>query len=197
MPDILKLANPGDECILVVESVEAVQGEFGAQYLFTGTSGDRAVRIYAPTSSIDRQCERISVDDPIEGLVGETIRLSRSTELGKNRKPFWNLDFAKVGEGSKPKAAPARRITPADVPASPLFPDDNPFPPSETGAPPDATPGPEKAADAKQHALLALLNRYADSWLLMQERLGEGVDPTVIQAATATCWISAKDKGMI
>lgn len=97
---------------LEIVNVETVKGDLGEQVKFEDRSGDI---LFVPSASVTRQLDRCGVGE-IDDLRGKTIYFSRSASLGKNGKPYWNLDKAKPDDprhtNGKPPVANGQKLLP-------------------------------------------------------------------------------------
>lgn len=93
---------------LTVASCDQVEGNFGPQYLVTGTDG---TGVYVNVASFDRQLARLSLN--ADTVVGETIRME---QVQKNGTTFTNVYKANASEVGA-SAPTARAAAPAARPA--------------------------------------------------------------------------------
>lgn len=166
---ILKLQNEGDEHTMTVTECKAVAGNYGEQVLFS----DGNDSLYLPKASADRQLERLGLD--YISAVGMNLTFSRDPNPKKGAKPYWGVSYAGT-EVAQPK--PSARVVPQAVPAQSV----------------------SVAVQPRRDAILAnyllLWDAVAGHLAQTSQKYGYGLDAAAIQAATATVWISWKDKGI-
>jgi hypothetical protein len=141
---ILKLTEPGSSLTFEVADLEIVKGDLGEQVKFETKSGDI---LYVPSASVTRQLDRVGVAE-IDDLKGREVHFSRSEQLGKNGKPFWNLDKAKASD-TRTNGTPTTNGTPrSKAPVASAFEPESfgrlPGDEVETGAAPIASKGTDR-----------------------------------------------------
>ena len=163
---ILKLVNEGDAHTMTVTECKTVTGNYGEQVLFS----DGTDTLYLPKASADRQLDRLGLDE--SSVVGMNITFSRDPNPKKGAKPYWGMSYA----GTEPaQAKPTARVEPAK---------------------PAATGGVQPRREAVLAQYLLLWDAVAGHLAQTSQKYGYGLDAAAIQAATATVWISWKDKGI-
>ncbi len=163
---ILKLINEGDAHTMTVTECKTVTGNYGEQVLFS----DGSDLLYLPKQSADRQLDRLGLDE--SSVVGMNLTFSRDPNPKKGAKPYWGVSYA----GSQPAAPkPTARVEPAK--------------PAVSGAV-------QPRRDAILANYLMLWDAVAGHLAQTSQKYGYGLDAAAIQAATATVWISLKDKGI-
>jgi len=163
---ILKLVNEGDSHTMTVTECKTVTGNYGEQVLFS----DGSDLLYLPKQSADRQLDRLGLDE--SSVVGMNLTFSRDPNPKKGAKPYWGVSYA----GSQPTAPkPTARVEPAK--------------PAASGAV-------QPRRDAILANYLMLWDAVAGHLAQTSQKYGYGLDAAAIQAATATVWISWKDKGI-
>jgi hypothetical protein len=163
---ILKLVNEGDSHTMTVTECKTVTGNYGEQVLFS----DGSDLLYLPKQSADRQLDRLGLDE--SSVVGMNLTFSRDPNPKKGAKPYWGVSYA----GSQPAAPkPTARVEPTK--------------PAASGAV-------QPRRDAILANYLMLWDAVAGHLAQTSQKYGYGLDAAAIQAATATVWISWKDKGI-
>jgi len=163
---ILKLVNEGDAHTMTVTECKTVTGNYGEQVLFS----DGSDTLYLPKQSADRQLERLGLDE--SSVVGMNLTFSRDPNPKKGAKPYWGVSYA----GSQPAAPkPTARVEPTK--------------PAASGAV-------QPRRDAILANYLMLWDAVAGHLAQTSQKYGYGLDAAAIQAATATVWISWKDKSI-
>lgn len=169
---ILKLQNEGDTHTMMIRKCEEVAGQYGQQVLFS----DGTDTLYLPKESADRQLGRLGLDD-YEAVVDMNLTFSRDPNPKKGAKPYWGIRYA----GAEPvEAKPSKRIE---------------------------TPKGEMPAPMSNVTLVErrdkIVSQYLSLWETVAGHLTRTaakndlpIDAEAIQAATATIWISWKDKGV-
>ena len=170
---ILKLQNEGDTHTMTITECKVVAGNYGEQVLFS----DGSDMVYLPKQSADRQLERIGLD--YDSAVGMNLTFSRDPNPKKGAKPYWGINYA----GSNPEPAkPSQRVAPTSAPSA------------------SAPIQPRREAILAQYLLLWDTVAMHLHSVCTEGLNGPGVnitlDAAAIQAATATVWISWKDKGI-
>lgn len=165
---ILKLQNEGDSHTMTVTECKTVTGNYGEQVLFS----DGTDALYLPKQSADRQLDRLGLDE--SSVVGMNLTFSRDPNPKKGAKPYWGISYA-GSEPAQPK--PSARVVPQAAPSA------------STGA-----VQPRREAILGQY--LMLWDAVAGHLAQTSQKYGYGLDAAAIQAATATVWISWKDKGI-
>jgi hypothetical protein len=163
---IIKLQNEGESHTMTVTECKTVTGNYGEQVLFS----DGTDTLYLPKQSADRQLERLGLDE--SSAVGMNLTFSRDPNPKKGAKPYWGISYA----GAEPAAPkPSQRVEPAK-------------------------PASASAVQPRRDAILAnyllLWDAVAGHLAQTSQKYGYGLDAAAIQAATATVWISWKDKGI-
>lgn len=125
--------------------------------------------LYLPKDTADRQLQRLSLG--YDECVGMTLTFSRDPNPKPGAKPYWGISFAGASETPVLKAAPA-----APAPVSVIPPD-------------------QRREGVVQNYLL-LWDAVALHLTQTAKKHGYTVDAAAIQSATATVWISWKDKGI-
>lgn len=165
---ILKLQNAGDEHTMTITQCEVAKGNYGEQVKFS----DGTDLLYLPKDTADRQLQRLSLG--YDECVGMTLTFSRDPNPKPGAKPYWGISFADLaGETPKPK----------------------PQAPSTAPAPVSVIP-PEQRREGVVQNYLMLWDVMAHHLAQTSQKYGYGLDAAAIQAATATVWISWKDKGI-
>lgn len=167
---IVKLSKAGESVTWTLTACETVPGKFGSQVKFTNSEGDI---MYVASDTAERQLDRCGLT--IETAVGETLVFSRD----ENKKtpgaaPYWSIRVAGGADKEAPK--PTARVVPQAVPAN------------------DASLAQRR--DAILANYLLLWDAVAGHLAQTSQKHGYGLDAAAIQAATATVWISWKDKGI-
>jgi hypothetical protein len=163
---ILKLVNEGDAHTMTVTECKTVTGNYGEQVLFS----DGSDTLYLPKQSADRQLDRLGLDE--SSVVGMNLTFSRDPNPKKGAKPYWGVSYA----GSQPAAPkPTARVEPTK--------------PAASGAV-------QPRRDAILANYLMLWDAVAGHLAQTSQKYGYGLDAAAIQAATATVWISWKDKSI-
>lgn len=165
---ILKLQNEGDSHTMTVTECKTVTGNYGEQVLFS----DGTDSLYLPKQSADRQLDRIGLDEA--SVVGMNLTFSRDPNPKKGAKPYWGISYA-GSEPAQPK--PSARVVPQAVPSA-------------------STGGVQPRREAILGQYLLLWDAVAGHLAQTSQKYGYGLDAAAIQAATATVWISWKDKGI-
>jgi len=165
----IKLPKVGDEHTMTITECVKVAGEYGEQVRFD----DGTDAIYLPIGSADSQLKRLFGDDFAHtDAVGNTLRFHRTPNTKRaGAAPYWNIDIA------TPNAvAPSKRLDPA--PAKPTAP---------------------STTVTLQQRRESIVSQYLLLWDTVLQHMDSGTgnfDPQTVQAATATIWISWKDKGI-
>jgi hypothetical protein len=171
---ILKLQNEGDSHTMLVRDCKEVPGNYGQQVMFT----DGTDTLYLPKDSADRQLARIGFADG-EGsiaygdVIDMTLTFSRDPNPKKGAKPYWGIRYVGT-DAPEPKASPR-----AEAPKAP-----------------SASVASQPRRDAIVSQYLILWDTMAHHLAQTSQKYGYGLDAAAIQAATATVWISWKDKGI-
>jgi hypothetical protein len=164
---IIKLQNEGESHTMTVTECKTVTGNYGEQVLFS----DGTDTLYLPKTSADRQLERLGVDEA--SAVGMNLTFSRDPNPKKGAKPYWGISYAGA-EPAQPK--PSARVVPQAVPTT--------------------SGSVQPRRDAVLANYLLLWDAVAGHLAQTSQKYGYGLDAAAIQAATATVWISWKDKGI-
>jgi len=141
----------------------------------TGNYGEQVLfsdgtdTLYLPKQSADRQLDRIGLDE--SSVVGMNLTFSRDPNPKKGAKPYWGISYA-GSEPAQPK--PSARVVPQAVPSG----------------------GVQPRREAILGQYLLLWDAVAGHLAQTSQKYGYGLDAAAIQAATATVWISWKDKGI-
>ena len=165
----IKLPKVGDEHTMTITECLKVAGEFGEQVRFdNGTDA-----IYLPLGSADSQLKRLFGDDfAYADAVGNTLRFHRTPNNKRpGAAPYWNIDVA-----TPTTTAPTKRLDPAV-----------------------AKPSAPYASISLQQRREAIVSQYLVLYQTLANQIANIVgtaDAAAIQAATATVWISWKDKGI-
>ncbi len=114
---ILRMKEAGENAVLAIASATIEQGQYGEQVKFVTATGDI---LYAPSSSVQRQLDRIGVAE-VEDIAGTIIFVERAPNHSKpGAAPYWNFSRATEGDvvktnGHAPKmtAAPPK-VVPSD-----------------------------------------------------------------------------------
>jgi hypothetical protein len=171
----LLLEYAGDRAVMTVSECKSVQTKFGTKLVFTGMTdeGEQVETPLIPDTTALKQLDRI-------GLLADTVlgeRLEFSRAANPSGKPYWNIDPARAGQAPAPKRMPAPGATVAPAAA--------------------ATPTADKTPDQRRDALIS---QYLMLWKTVATHLDDVknvvIDASVVQAATATIWISLKDHGL-
>lgn len=168
----LTLENAGDRAVMTVSECKSVTTKFGTKLVFTGTTdeGELVETPLIPDTTGLKQLDRLGLT--ADTAVGERLEFSRAAN--PSGKPYWNIDPARAGQAPAPKRM---------------------APPSATTAP--ATPVTDKTPDQRRDAVVS---QYLLLWQTVATQLSQvqsvKVDAAVVQAATATLWISLKDHGL-
>lgn len=204
---ILKLPNVGDEATFTVTDCSRVEGNFGPQVRFTANTGDQ---LFLPADTAEQRIRfafgvESNEECDITMCVGNTLRFFREPNKTKGAKPYWALEIA---ANAKPQPTSARIPSPyrepslrgpTVVPGGDLpLPPHQGLPPDWQDAPPPEEPEPADGGDA------AWAHRYMDLWAVVaarQSALGKRdnfpVDGASVNAATATIWITLKERGLL
>lgn len=166
---IIKLQNEGESHTMTVTECKTVTGNYGEQVLFS----DGADTLYLPKQSADRQLERMGLD--CDSAVGMNLTFSRDPNPKKGAKPYWGISYAGA-EPAQPK--PSARVVP------------------QAASAPSATVALQPRRDSILANYLMLWDAVAGHLAQTSQKYGYGLDAAAIQAATATVWISWKDKGI-
>jgi hypothetical protein len=171
---IIKLPAVGDEHTMKVTVCERNTGTYGEQVLFS----DGVDTLYLPLTSADMQLKRIFGDDfAYTDAVGNSLKFYRTPNNKRpGAAPFWNISPAtpQTPSSGKRMEAPsnvAKVAASASVPSS-------------------------GRRDAILAQYLMLWDAVAMHLAQTSQKYGYGLDAAAIQAATATVWISWKDKGI-
>lgn len=200
----IKITEPGSEHTMTVAKVEDDRSGSWPDWKFSDAQGNV---LAIPQKAMERQLTRLEVDTAFD-LVGSTVRFSRSTELGKNGKPFYNADLVNAAAAS-PK--PSKRIPPPNAARSvgPHIPglddepspyeDPGPIPPWHKVAPveePRQTPREQREARGEAEPPSAREVAYLELWGRVAARLAAicsseriPLDASAVQAACATITI--------
>ena len=164
----IKLPKVGDEHTMTVTECLKVAGEYGEQVRFdNGTDA-----IYLPIGSADSQLKRLFGDSfAYTDAVGNTLRFHRTPNNKRaGAAPYWNIDVATPNV-----SAPSKRLeTPVEAKAVTI-------------------------SVSTQQRREAMLGQYIMLYQTLANKIADIVgtaDAAAIQAATATIWISWKDKGI-
>jgi len=125
--------------------------------------------LYLPKASADRQLDRLGLDE--SSILGMNIRFSRDPNPKKGAKPYWGMSYAGT-EPAQPKPSPRIEAPKATAPAT---------------------------AVTLQQRREAIVSQYLVLYQTLANQIANIVgtaDAAAIQAATATIWISWKDKGI-
>lgn len=170
---IIKLPNEGDSLTMKVAACEVVQGQYGEQVKFTGSTSDI---LFLPKDSADRQLQRIPLD--YEECVGNTLTFSRDHNPKAGAKPFWGIALY---QGASP--APTKRLTPeqaasAKPHAGPIMPfdadPDDPGPMDPWDDPKERhADAPKKAAPARTPLPSAPQSTIEADYIALFERVCE------------------------
>ena len=163
---IIKLVNEGDTHTMTLTECKEVAGNYGPQVLFS----DGIDTLYLPKESADRQLTRMGID--YDAAVGLALTFSRDPNPKKGAKPYWGISYA-GSEPAAPKASP-RVEAPKPTPTNPVQP----------------------RRDAILGQYLLLWDAVARHMHGVCDSQNITLDAQAIQAATATVWISWKDKGI-
>lgn len=168
----IKLPNVGDQHTMTITLCEIARGDFGEQVKFE----DGTDTLYLPKQSADRQLARIFGDGfAYTDAVNNTLVFSRTPNNKKpGAAPFWNIEPA---TGAQKATAPST-VKPAASSA------------------PSASIGVQQRRESIVTQYLILLDTVANHLAQTSQKYGYGLDANAIQAATATVWISWKDKGI-
>ncbi len=168
---ILKLQNAGDEHTMTITECIVAKGNYGEQVKFN----DGTDLLYLPKDTADRQLQRLGLDGhgsdgQYDAVIGMTLTFSRDPNPKPGSKPYWGISFAGESEAPKPKPqAPAAPVT--------VIP-------------------PEQRREGVVQNYLLLWDVMAHHLAQTSTKYGYALDAAAIQAATATVWISWKDKGI-
>jgi hypothetical protein len=170
---ILKMV-PGQKIAFTVARVEEVEGKFGPQYAFHGSTPDDAdALMYMNVDAAQRQLARINLS--ITSVAGQTVEFARTEKNGTKYTDINRVASAPAPTGKQPFTA------------GPLL----PYEQQETGAPPAAKTVP---------SLDKLFNLYdtcfAHAYSLAERTLKQDASHEGISAMAATIFIAAKDKGL-
>lgn len=179
MAEKLKLEEVGDTATFTVTACNKVTTKYGGRFVFLGTEADgtEVETPLIPDTAALKQLDRIDLND--QTVIGETLTFSRAHN--PTGKPYWNINPA---SGTP---APSKRLPP---------------PEAAKGAP---APAPTPAADPNVAILRrdAVLSHYLVLWDTIalhlaqtSKKYGYALDAAAIQAASATVWISWKDRGI-
>lgn len=141
----------------------------------TGNYGEQVLfsdgsdTLYLPKQSADRQLDRLGLDE--SSVVGMNLTFSRDPNPKKGAKPYWGISYAGT-EPAQPK--PTARVVPQAVSGG----------------------GVQPRRDSILANYLLLWDAVAGHLAQTSQKYGYGLDAAAIQAATATVWISWKDKGI-
>lgn len=205
---IIKLPNVGDEATISVTECSRVEGNFGPQVRFVGANGDT---LFLPADTAEQRIRfafgvESSEECDIGMCVGTALRFFREPNKTKGAKPYWALE---VVANAKPQPASARIPSPYREPGqrtATVVPGGELPEPPHGGLPPDWTDAPlaipPELAEAEhgegwEAAYLRLWSRVAEYQIAAGRRLDFPVDGQSVQAATATIWITLKDKGLL
>jgi hypothetical protein len=206
----LKLEEAGDEATMLVKYVNEVKTKFGSKLVFVGVvNGTESETGLIPADTADKQLSRGKMDR--QSVIGREVVISRGDN--PSGKPYWNIDPATPESEGKRVASPYQapsggaKNQPFDDPEDPgpQDPWDDPAErhadapqkaPSVRQEAPQPTSAPSGKGAAVEDAYLALWSRVAERLVSVGKDLEFPVDATGIQAATATIWISWKDRGI-
>jgi hypothetical protein len=177
---ILKMV-PGQKVAFTVERVEQVEGKFGPQFAFHGsTPDDAAATMYMNVDAAQRQLSRISLSPT--SVVGQTVEFARTEKNGTKYTDINRLDNHAAHAGNK--ASTAKQGYTSGGPIAGL--DD-----AETGAQPVAKTVP---------TLDKLFNLYdtcfAHAYSLAERTMKQDASHEGISAMAATIFIAAKERGL-
>lgn len=113
MAERIQLKDPGSEFVMTVAKVNSETVENSEYWLFT--NGNKELLV--PKTSVASQLERLDISSAT-GLLGVTVKFSRSSKLNKYGKPFWNLDLATEAERSGASAPSVGAVPQSASPAS-------------------------------------------------------------------------------
>jgi len=165
----LALENAGDAAIFTITEVREVSTKFGAKICVVGMDdeGQAVETSLISDTTFDNQLGRLDLTRM--SVIGERLEFSRAEN--PKGKPFWNINVPTAG-------TPIKRMAPAK-PAAPVV------------------------SGELQPRRDAILSHYLMLWDTVAHHLaqtstkhGYALDAAAIQAATATIWISWKDRGI-
>lgn len=167
----LTLENAGDRAVMTVSECKSVTTKFGTKLVFTGTTdeGELVETPLIPDTTGLKQLDRLGLT--ADTAVGERLEFSRAAN--PSGKPYWNIDPARSGG-----TAPSKRMAP----------------PSATVAP--AAPVADKTLAQRREAIVSQYLLLFQTLAHQMSNIVGPVDAQAVQAATATVWISWKDKGI-
>ena len=209
--NIIKLQNVGESRSMDIVECIAVAGQYGEQVKFS----DGSDILFLPKTSADRQLERLGLT--YATAVGETLTFSRSANPKKGSAPFWDISPAGPAMSKPSTRVPSPHVPPKET-VGKRQPFDEPARSEMVGmsAPPNAPlqgedePTPlsdkERAEDIQRRALaIAYAQLYSETLgaLSAVHRIhstvdgGIPLDSMAVQAATATVWLTWKDRGLV
>jgi hypothetical protein len=173
VPQKLTLEQAGDSATFTVSTCRTVQTKFGDRMVFAGIDdeGAEVETPLMPEATATKQLDRIGLTS--ETVVGERLTFSRAANPAG--KPYWNVDVPDAA------AAPTRRMAPPE--AAPVR--SNPVKPATFDA-----------ADL-QTAYLSLWDTMATGLALSCAANRIELTADAVQAATATIWIAAMNRGVM
>lgn len=191
---ILKL-DPGTKVTMAVKSAEQVEGKFGPQIKFAGTTfDDPDAAIFLNVDPAFRQLDRIGFS--VSSVIGQTVEFER---VEKNGTKFTNINRTKNRDGTA-SAPDAAAYAPTPKPAAPnakqAYSAGGPLPweHEETGAAPtDALPH-----EKLDHQFAVYDLCFSHALALYQSKIGPAVDDgdSAIASIAATLYIQAAKAGV-
>jgi hypothetical protein len=173
---IIKLI-PGQKINLTVSAVEEVEGNYGPQYKFSGSTPDDAnATLYLNVDTALKQLQRAGYAN-VDAVVNTTLEVER---VEKNGTKYTNL--SRVNGAAKQSNAKQPYSSGAPLPWE------------------DGAPEPTTTTVSKLDALLNLYHTIEDNILSVSAKKfatsGVGASPESIAAQIATVFIAAKDRGL-
>lgn len=180
---IIKLI-PGQRIALTVAKTEEVEGNYGPQIKFSGsTPDDHDAAIFLNVETAQQQLSRINLG--VESVIGHTVEIERVEKNGRKFTNINRLDSVAATAGNK--ASTAKQAFAAGGPL--------PWEQEETGAPPVAAPA--KADTGKLDRMFALYDVCLDhAHAVAKKKFGADVTDEAVAAMTATLYIQANQKGL-
>lgn len=199
---IVKIQEAGQSVTWDITDAEVVAGQYGQQVKFSEQGGDI---LYMPHESAERQLDRIGLT--VVECAGKRLTISRDPNPKPGSKPYWGIRLGGAAQ------APSKRIpSPDSLPAGndAVHPFDEPTEEERFAAFSDAVDEVNEGFEEAHRAapsvsgkptVANLVAKYAQIFHALDVRLkaayGVKCPPEVVQSATATVWIDAKNRGLV
>lgn len=172
---------PGQRVNLTIAAIEQVQGNFGPQYAFKGsTPDDDKATLYINIDTADRQLARLGYD--AHSAIGQTIEVARTEKNGTKY-----TDFNRPSTLPQPNTKPVSTTGYSAGPHIPAI--DGPVYREETGAPPKPTPRTDRL-----DALFTVYDICFDHALQVAKKMDAadiGSDAETVHSIASTLFIGA------